>query len=69
MDYNMTIKLLPIEMPDRIPVEGAPGKKQDGFKPDAGIPVEELSEKDAENYGNLLKDTFMEHWKQAQALR
>lgn len=59
-----TITLLPPTMPNFILYDdGTTGTKQDGFNPDKNkIPVENLSKEEAEQYGELMKQKFIEHW-------
>lgn len=58
------VKILPPSMPNFIRMEMKPGKKQDGFHSEMGaIPVADLSEQEAIEYGELMKQTFIEHWK------
>lgn len=65
--YTVTKVLLPPQMPDFIQYEKQAGKKQDGFNPsDQGIPISELSEADALNYAELMRQTFMKHWAASQ---
>jgi hypothetical protein len=40
-----------------------PGNRQDEFKPNQGIPVSSLTEEEAIEYGELMKQTFIEHWR------
>lgn len=39
------------------------GKKQDGFNPTSGkISVKDLTSEEANEYAELMKQTFIEHW-------
>lgn len=70
MEYRKSFKLLPIPIPDRIQYERPAGLRQDGFNlDDKGIPIEELSEKDALEYAEFLKTSFISFWESAQAMR
>ncbi len=56
-------RLMPTMMPNFIPVQlGLLSEKQDGFKP-THISLAELSEDEAKEYVELLKRTFIEHWR------
>lgn len=58
------LKLLPPMMPNFISVDRPVGKRQDGFNADNfKFPIQELSEEEAIEYGELMKQTFIEHWK------
>lgn len=58
-------KLLPPLMPNWVNMERAPGRRQDGFNPSLGrIPITDFSKEEAEEYGELMKQTFIEHWEQ-----
>ena len=51
-------------MPSHIYVERPAGKRQDGFNPSLGeIAVGDLTEEQAYEYAELMKNTFIEHWK------
>ena len=61
---NIKFKLLPPLMPNFISYEVPAGKRQDGFKPDSNkIFVGDLSEDDAKEYAEILKQEFIHHWK------
>lgn len=50
-------------MPNFIHYEIPAGKKQDGFKPSNNvIPITELTQSEAAEYGELMKQAFIEHW-------
>ena len=51
------IKLIPSRMPNFIRAEG--------WK--EPIPVKELSEQEAQEYAELMKQAFIEHWKNKQS--
>jgi hypothetical protein len=51
-------------MPSHIFIEQPIGKRQEGFKQSIGkIPVKDLTEEQANEYAELMKKTFIEHWK------
>jgi hypothetical protein len=59
-------KLLPPtgSMPNFIFFEVQPGKRQEGFQPNKNsIPVTDLDEQEAEEYAELMKQTFLDHWR------
>lgn len=56
-------KLLPPLMPNYITYEVPARRREDGFNPDANkIPITELTQSEAEEYGELMKQAFIEHW-------
>ena len=57
-------KLLLPTMPNYISIDtGEIGKRQDGFVGHKQITVSFLTEKEAEEYGELMKQRFIRHWK------
>lgn len=66
-NYKMEkkFKLLPPQMPNFITYDtGVIGKKQDGFNANGNtLPVASLSESEAMEYAELMKNTFLEHYK------
>jgi hypothetical protein len=60
------VKLSTPDMPDfiRYEIEGETSLRQDGFDPakDNKISVGSLTVQEAEEYGELLKQTFITHW-------
>jgi hypothetical protein len=62
MEIKLNIKK-PI-MPSEIFIEQPIGKRQDGFNPSKGsIKVKDLTEEQAYEYAELMKQAFIEHWK------
>ena len=55
-----------VSMPNFIIVEAAPRPRQEGLVPNPSIPVEELSEKEANEYAEGMKQAFIDHWKSKQ---
>lgn len=55
------LKLLPPSMPNFISFEQPPGLRQDGMK-SFGIPITELNEQEAAEYGEFMKQSFIDHW-------
>ena len=54
-------------MPNFLPYETSVRLRQDGFRPsDNLIPVHELSEEEAIEYAELMKQSFIQHWKNKQ---
>lgn len=63
-----TVKLLPPMMPNYVFMEMLPRPRQEGWKEDDGkIPITDLNEKEAEEYGELMKQTFINHWRNKMA--
>lgn len=68
IEMNKTIKLLPPMMPNFIFQEMPTVKREDGFDPDRGkIPITDLTEAEAEEFGELMKKTFIKHWRNKKA--
>ncbi len=58
-----TIKLLPPTMPNFVFMEMPPVSKQDGIDFDRGkISITDFTKEEAEEYGELMKQTFIQHW-------
>lgn len=54
--------LLMVSMPNFLQMERPPQSRQEGFKPDSfSIPVSELSEEEAFQYGEEMKQAFVIH--------
>jgi len=69
MKYQQKLTLISIPMPTHINYEREPGKRQDGFNlEEKGIPVEQFTKEEAEEYGEFLKQYFIKHWEQAVAM-
>lgn len=56
-------KLQPPLMPNFITIDSPAGKRQDGLNHKPAIPVQELSKEEAIEYGELMKQTFIQHWR------
>ena len=56
-------EVLPPTMPNFVRFKKEAGLKQDGLKVDTGFPIEQFTEQEAEEYGELMKQTFIEHYK------
>ncbi len=60
---NKSFKLLPPMMPNFISYEIPARTRQEGFKADANkISISDLSKEEAEQYAELMKQTFLIHW-------
>lgn len=58
------IKLLPPTQINFIHIQQSAGKRQDGIKIDGGtIPITDLTEEEAYEYGDLIKQEFIKHWR------
>jgi len=55
-------ELLPPIMPDHVHFKHKAGLKQDGFKVDDGFPIKDFTREEAEEYAELMKQTFIKHW-------
>lgn len=40
-----------------------PGKREDGFKGTQSIPIEDLTEEEALEFADMMRDEFLKHWK------
>lgn len=54
-------------MPNFVRFENPAGKRQDGFKNDEGFDIAHFSHKEAEEFAELMKQTFMGHWAKRKA--
>ena len=66
MKYEL--ELNPPLMPNFITFKAKVGKKEDGFKPSSAIPISDLTEEQAIEYAELMKQTFINHWKLRKSL-
>lgn len=55
-------ELLPPMMPNFIYIKTEPKPRQEGFTPHT-IPVKDMDEQEAQEYGELMKQAFIQHWK------
>ena len=55
-------KLVMISMPNFISYEKPPKPRQEGFKADDGVPVGTLTEDEAKQYAEEMKQAFIAHW-------
>ncbi len=67
-DYHMKklFQVLPPIMPNFVRFKKEAVLKQDGFKVDEGFPIANFTKEEAEEYGELMKQTFIKHWKDKQ---
>lgn len=56
-------KLLPPTMPNFLFIEMPPRPRQEGVSFDNKIPITDLSEQEATEYAELMKQAFINHWK------
>lgn len=59
-------ELLPPTMPNFVRFKQEVGLKQDGFKANEVFPIDNFTREEAEEYGELMKQTFIKHWKSKQ---
>lgn len=59
-------EVLPPTMPNFVRFKKEARLRQDGFKVDEGYPIKDFTEQEAEEYGELMKQTFIQHWKSKQ---
>ncbi len=61
---ELKFKIIPPMMPNFVRYEKPAGLKQDGIDTkDEGIAVENFTAEQAAEFGELMKTTFIEHWK------
>jgi len=58
------LKIIPPTMPNFFRYEMPVGQRQDGFKENSGTPIEELSEEEANEFAEMMKQEFLKHWKE-----
>jgi hypothetical protein len=56
-------EVLPPLMPNYIGIKKEAALKQDGFKADQGFDIANFTKEEAEEYADLMRKTFIEHWK------
>lgn len=57
------LKIQPPVMPNFFQYEMPTGKRQDGFKLAHSIPISELSEEEAIEFSEMMKQEFIKHWR------
>lgn len=55
-------EVLPPMMPNFVRLKHEAGLRQDGFKIDQGYHIGNFTRQEAEEYGELMKQTFIRHW-------
>lgn len=55
-------EILPPMMPNFVRFKKEVGLRQDGFKVDEGFPIVNFTKQEAEEYAELMKQTFIKHW-------
>jgi hypothetical protein len=59
-------KVVPPTMPNFVRFEKESGLRQDGFKAVENFDIRNFTEAEAVEFGNLMKDEFIKHWKNRQ---
>lgn len=62
-------EVLPPMMPNFVRFKKNAGLRQDGFKTDEGFPITNFTKEEAEEYGELMKQTFIVHWQNKTAAK
>lgn len=62
-------EVLPPMMPNFVRFKKEAGLRQDGFKVDEGFPISNFTKEEAEEYGELMKQTFIVHWQNRVAAK
>jgi hypothetical protein len=60
------IELLPPSMPNFVRFQLPATLRQEGFKQSEAISVKDFTREEAEEYGELMKQTFIKHWEYKQ---
>jgi hypothetical protein len=60
---EMLLKIRPPVMPNSFQYEVAPRPREDGARFNSSIPIEELNEQQATEFGEMMKQEFIKHWK------
>ena len=55
-------EVLPPMMPNFVRFKKEAGLRQDGFTVDDGFPITNFTKEEAEEYAELMKQTFLVHW-------
>jgi len=64
-----SLKLKPPMMPNFISFEQPTRQRQDGVAWNVGLNVSDLSKEEAEEYAELMKQTFLVHWQNKTAAK
>ena len=67
IDMEKTFKVLPPKMPNFVRFEKKANLKQDGFKVDEGFDIKNFTPKEALEFAELMKQTFLEHYQSRKA--
>lgn len=60
-------KVLPPMMPNFVRFKQEAGLRQDGFKVDNGFDIADFTQQEAEEFADLMRQTFMEHYAKRKA--
>jgi hypothetical protein len=60
---KIELKISPPKMPNFFSYDVAPGRREDGVNLGNSIPIESLSEDEAIEFGEMMKQEFIKHWK------
>lgn len=56
------LKIVPPTMPNFFHYEMPARPREEGFKPAPSIPIEELTEEEANEFAEMMKLEFLKHW-------
>ena len=62
-------EVLPPTMPNFVRFKKKAGLRQDGFKVDEGFDIANFTEKEADEYAELMRKTFLIHWANRKAAK
>lgn len=66
---NKLFEVFPPMMPNFARFKKEAGLRQDGFKIDEGFPIKNFTREEAEEYAELMRKAFIEHWERWQNAR
>lgn len=65
---KVEFELLPPRMPNFVEMKVPPKTRQEGFSEGMSIVVEDLTEQQANEFADLMRAAFIDHWKQRKKL-
>ena len=64
-----TFEVLPPMMPNFVRFKKEAGLRQDGFKVDEGFDISNFTAKEAHEYAEFMRKTFIIHWENRKAAK
>lgn len=56
-------------MPNYVRFEQPAGLRQDGFRPELGYDIADFTQQEAEEFADLMRQTFMDHYAKRKAAK